>query len=182
VRIELREPSANDGRDVFEMLREIGPGENGFMNSGHDLEFEDFPAYLQSQADMARGIGLDLARYVPQTRYWLFVDGRPVGVGKLRHYLNDALRVRGGHIGYTIRPSERGKGYGTLILKELLREARGKGIEEALITCEESNLLSRKVIERNGGELEDIDEEGECRYWVRCSRNGGGCADRADPR
>lgn len=164
--VELRELSADDGRDVFDMIREVGPGENGFENSGYDMEFADFPAYLRKQADKARGIGLDPARHVPQTRYWLFVDGRPVGIGKLRHYLNDALRVRGGHIGYTIRPSERRKGYGTVILRELLREARNKAIHEALVTCDEGNLASRKIIERNGGELEDI-TEGECRYWIR---------------
>ena len=165
--VELRELSLDDGRDVFDMIREVGPGESGFVNSGHDLACEDFPVYLRGQADMSRGIGLDPTRHVPETRYWLFVDGRPVGIGKLRHYLNDSLKAIGGHIGYTIRPSERRKGYGNLILRELLREARKKGIKEALLTCDEDNLPSRKIMERNGGELESI-SEGKCRYWIRC--------------
>lgn len=164
--IELRELSPSDGRDVYEMIQEIGPGENGFGNAGYDMEYHDFPEYLRVQADMAMGIGIDLARYVPQTTYWLFVDDRPVGIGKLRHYLNDFLRSGGGHIGYTIRPSERGKGHGNTILRELLRKAKEKGIEEVLMTCDERNAISRKVIEHNGGELEDI-RDGKCRYWVR---------------
>jgi predicted acetyltransferase len=164
--VELRELSTSDGMDVFEMLQEIGPGENGFENSGYDLDFTDFPEYLKAQVDMSKGLGIDLTIYVPQTRYWLIIDGRPVGVGKLRHYLNDSLRIFGGHIGYSIRPSERGKGYGGLILSELLKEAQRKGIAEALLMCREDNIRSRKVIEHNGGSLEDI-SDGECRYWIR---------------
>jgi predicted acetyltransferase len=163
--VELRELSLGDGMGVLEMIREIGPGEDGFVNSGHDMQYEDFAEYLQSEVNMARGIGIDLSRLVPQTKYWLLVDGAPVGIGKVRDYLNDHLRKIGGHIGYTIRPSERGKGYGNLILKELLKKAKEKGIEAALLTCGEGNVRSRKVIEHNGGELEGI-TEGECRYWI----------------
>lgn len=165
--VELRELSLSDGRDIFDMLREIGAGENGFGNSGYDIDFDDFAAYLQKQVDMSRGLGIDLDRYVPQTRYWLIVDGRPVGVGKLRHYLNEHLMMEGGHIGYSIRPSERGNGYGTVILSELLKKAREMGISEVLVTCREDNVLSRKVIERNGGVLEGYSSEGRCRYWIR---------------
>lgn len=130
--VELRELSLDDGMDVFEMLQEVGPGENGFRNSGHDLDYGDFLEYLKNEVDMSEGKGIDLVRYVPQTRYWLIVDGRPVGVGKLRHYLNDYLRTLGGHIGYSIRPSERGKGYGNLILEELLKKARERGIDPCI--------------------------------------------------
>ena len=163
---ELRELSLDDGIDVFDMLKEIGPGDNGFENSGYDLDYSEFPAYLKEHFDMSRGIGIDLSIYVPQTRYWLIIDGKPVGLGKLRDYLNDNLKKLGGHIGYCIRPSERGKGYGNLILEELLKKAREKGINEALVTCNEDNIRSRKVIERNGGCLEDI-IDGCCRYWIR---------------
>jgi len=121
-RIELRELRIDDGIDIHDMLREIGPGENGFGNAGHDIDFKDFGQFLQAQIDMSHGVGLDPNKFVPQTRYWLFVDSKPVGIGKLRRFLNERLRVLGGHIGYTIRPSERGKGYGTLILSELLKK------------------------------------------------------------
>jgi predicted acetyltransferase len=95
--------------------------------------------------------------------------GRPVGIGKLRRRLNAHLMAIGGHIGYAIRPSERGKGYGNLILAELLKRAWKIGIREVLITCRENNLRSRKVIEHNGGILAGI-SDGGCRY---CSTISG---------
>lgn len=160
--VELRELALTDGREIFDMIKEIGPGENGFENGGHALEFADFPAYLARHVFFARGIDIP-PQYVPQTMYWLYVDGSPVGIGKLRHYLNDNLRMRGGHIGYTIRPTARGCGYGTLILRELLEQATEKGIPEVLITCEETNTLSRKVLAANGCELFEIRDG--CCFW-----------------
>ena len=78
----------------------------------------------------------------------MYVNDKPVGIAKLRHYLNDKLKILGGHIGYCIRPKERGKGYGNLILKEALKKAKELGIECALLTCDKDNLFSRKVIEK----------------------------------
>ncbi len=169
VQIELRELSQNDGNDIFEMIREIGSGENGFMNDGYDMNEIGFKDHIFSNINMSRGINLQ-PQWVPQTKYWLFVDGYPVGIGKLRHYLNDNLRKIGGHIGYCIRPNARSKGYGNIILCELLKKAREKSIPRALITCKETNIPSRKVIEYNGGELERI-ENGECLYWIRLAES-----------
>ncbi len=163
--IELRELSLNDGIEIYEMIQEIGPGENGYQNSAYNLEFKEFQSFLIESRDESLGINLQ-PHYVPQTIYWLMIDAKPVGIGKLRLYLNDNLCKIGGHIGYTIRPSERGKGYGNIILEELLKKAKAKGIKEVLVTCNESNSLSRKIIELNNGELKDIDQ-GECRYWIR---------------
>ncbi len=163
--VRLRELSLTDGIDVFEMLKEIPPDEKGFMNGAHMLSFEQFPYYLKQQDDFSRGINLD-GKFVPQTTYWLTVDGNPVGMGKLRHSLNDNLRRSGGHIGYAIRPSERGKGYGNILLNELLKKANEKGISDVLLTVNENNTLSRKVIEANNGLLE-YDSDGKCSYWVK---------------
>lgn len=166
--VDLRELSLTDGREIFEMIKEIGPGENGFQNGGYDIELAEFPAYLARHVTFARGIDIP-PQYVPQTMYWLYVDGHPVGIGKLRHRLNDHLRIRGGHIGYTIRPSARGRGYGTLILRELLEQANAKGIPEVLITCNENNTLSRKVLAANGCELFEIKDD-LC-YWRKVLNN-----------
>ena len=106
--IELREVSPNDGEDTLEMLLEFPPEEN-ILNSPEPLTRKNFRAYLQRVADMSEGKGIDLARFVPQTTYWLYVDGHPVGRGRLRHRLNDWLRQSGGHIGYAIRPSNAAK-------------------------------------------------------------------------
>src|SRR5690242_12786970 len=120
--IELRELSQNDGNDILEMIREIGPGENGFMNDGYEMNETGFKDYLYQNINMSRGIDIQ-PQWVPQTKYWLLIDGYPVGLGKLRHYLNNNLRKIGGHIGYCIRPTARGKGYGNTILYELLKKA-----------------------------------------------------------
>lgn len=162
--LELKELSARDGIEIFEMIKEIGPGENGFVNSGYDMSYDEFSGYLEDNINYSKGINLREG-YVPQTIYWLFMNSRPVGIVKLRHFLNDFLRNHGGHIGYCIRPSERGKGYGTIILKEVLKKAEEKGIKEALVVCDAVNALSRKVIEANGGCLEEI-KDGECKYWI----------------
>jgi len=163
--IELRELSLSDGKDMYDMIVEIGPGENGFGKHGYEMSFEDFPKYLQQNIDNSKSIGLKPG-YVPQTQYWLVVDNKPVGLVHLRHHLNETLKEHGGHIGYTIRPSERGKGYGNIILAEILKEAKKKGISEALLTCNEVNLPSRKAIENNNGVLDGINQ-GRCKYWIK---------------
>lgn len=160
----LRAASPDDPFSVWEMLREIGPGENGFGNSAHDLPRRGFRKYLRGCADASRGIGLPPG-YVPQTTFWLWSGDRPVGISKLRHTLTEALLREGGNIGYCIRHSERGRGHGTLILRETLKEARAIGLGRVLVTCNPDNLPSRRAIEGNLGVLENI-AHGKCRYWI----------------
>ncbi|WP_339270439.1 GNAT family N-acetyltransferase [Paenibacillus sp. FSL R5-0470] len=162
--IELKEASLSDGRDIFEMIMEIGPGENGFVNNGFDLAYSEFPDFIRDRIALSRGDNI-LPNYVPQTNYWLLIDSYPVGVGKLRHSLNDQLRKSGGHIGYSIRPSERGKGFGKIFLAELLKKAADLEIDKVMLTCEPNNVSSRKVIEANRGILSGI-EDGKCNYWI----------------
>lgn len=163
--IELRKLSLEDDDEILEMINEIGPGENGFMNEEYDMDSVQFKGYLKERDDMSMGINLK-PEYVPMSMYWLIVNKRPVGIGKIRHYLNDRLRESGGHIGYSIRPSERGKGYGKMILAELLSEAKNLGINEVFVTCDVDNIRSRHVIEGNNGVLQDIDNR-KCKYWIR---------------
>ena len=169
--MELRECSRHDGMDILEMLREIGPGENGFQNNAFNVKDEEFKDVICRWIDVSRGIGLEPG-FVPQTVYWLYVEGRPVGIAKLRRYLSDRLRITGGHIGYCIRPSERGKGYGNFLLGEVLKKAAEINIPRALITCDEDNAASRRVIENSGGILERI-EDGSCYYWIKLDIDAG---------
>lgn len=132
-----------------------------------DVLEEDFDEYIQTL--LARETD-PLPGFVPETIFWL-VDG-PLFIGKLglRHYLNESLMRFGGHIGYEIRPSERKKGYGRLICRLGLAEARRIGIRRALITCDDDNIGSYKIIESNGGQLFDkVDNKRHTltrRYWV----------------
>ncbi|BFH69638.1 hypothetical protein J27TS7_00590 [Paenibacillus dendritiformis] len=162
--IELRPLAMTDGSDIYEMLQKMGPGENGFSNSGYGLRRTQFRSYLKSYIQMSPGHRLP-AHLVPQNVYWLYVQGWPVGIGKLRHALTDALRERGGHIGYAIRPEARRRGYGTVMLRLLLAEARRIGLREVLLTCDEDNTASRRVIEKNGGRLAGT-ADGICKYWI----------------
>ena len=68
-------------------------------------------------------------------------DGRIVGMIDLRHRLNDFLAEYGGHIGYSVRPDERRKGYAKAMLSLVLEEARGRGIRRVLITCDDDNIV-----------------------------------------
>ncbi|WP_269053409.1 GNAT family N-acetyltransferase [Sporosarcina sp. G11-34] len=162
--IEIRELTIKDGTDVFEMIQDIGVGENGFANSLHSDSFPLFQEKLLRNYEMSEALNLE-PQYVPQTIYWLYANGKPVGYGKLRHYLSQNLLQHGGHIGYVISPINRGKGYAKKLLKELLQKAKEKGIDRVLLTCDVSNMASRKVIESNNGQLKEMKND-SCFYWI----------------
>ncbi|URZ15255.1 GNAT family N-acetyltransferase [Clostridium felsineum] len=79
-------------------------------------------------------------------------DSKIVGIVNLRHYLNDFYK-NSGHIGYSVRPSERKKGYATEILRQTLEYAKQRGLKEVYIACKKENEGSRKTILKNGGVL-----------------------------
>lgn len=106
---------------------------------------------------------------VPQTQRWLISNGEFVGWTKIRHALNEKLLIEGGHIGYAIRPSRRKDGFGTKILELALKEAKILGLKKVLLTCDDDNLASARIIEKNGGVLENkIEHDGKLkrRYWI----------------
>ncbi len=105
---------------------------------------------------------------VPATTLW-YVDGSTfLGRLAIRHRLTQHLLAAGGHIGYDVRPSARRRGHATAMLRDALPIVNRLGIEPALITCDTSNIASRKVIEANGGILED--QRGDkLRFWVATS-------------
>ena len=134
--------------------------------------FDDFDALLARLQDSAKGIGLEEG-FVPHSTYWLVRDGEQiVGVSNLRHSLTPFLLREGGHIGYGIRPSMRGRRLGSEILRRSLHRTRELGIRDVLVTCGAANVASASVIRRNGGVLESeafLPERNEVvqRYWIR---------------
>ena len=83
--------------------------------------------------------------------------GRILGAIQIRHRINHPmLQAWGGHIGYGIRPGERGKGHGNQILRLALPEAKKIGIPSLLVSCDEDNIASAKVIEKNGGRFDGM--------------------------
>lgn len=136
----------------------------------YDDALADFDAYLRHLRDGARGVNLAPGR-VPYSTFWLVADGRVVGRGSLRHRLNEFLEREGGHVGYDVRPSERRKGYGTLILQLTLERARALGLRRVLLTCDADNLPSARIIEKCGGVLDsralsELTGEPISRYWI----------------
>jgi predicted acetyltransferase len=122
--------------------------------------------YLNQQADHSIELAPDR---VYANYWWLVEDDQYLGAISLRHELNDFLYDAGGHIGYGIRPSARGRGVATWAVAAVLDEARKLGLERVLITCDDSNVASARTIERSGGVLEDTRTTSlglTRRYWV----------------
>ncbi|MFV0399070.1 MAG: GNAT family N-acetyltransferase [Oscillospiraceae bacterium] len=135
------------------------------MNGAYGLSPEEFRDWLKKQDDMSNGTGLE-DWMVPQTTYWLYVDGVPVGVSKLRHRLMTRLRVEGGHIGYAIRKSARGKGYAKEQLALVVEAARTMGVTEPLlVTINEDNAPSIHTAMACKSRLEKV-QNGKHYIWI----------------
>lgn len=102
---------------------------------------------------------------VPVTELW-FVEGEDyIGTVIVRHELTHELLQSGGHLGFHVVPAMRRRGHGTRMLAEAITFCRARGLTTLLLTCDESNTRSRRVIEANGGLLERV-VRGEARYWI----------------
>lgn len=164
IQIELRRLNGNEGLEIYSMLQDIAQDENGFINSVHGITFEEFKVWLEESNCLSLEKGLIDGWKVPTTIYWLYIDGQPVGMGKIRHFLTNQLKEEGGHIGYVICEAERNKGYGKIILKELVNQASAMRIDSVLLTIRKNNIYSLKVALDNEGK---IIRENEKRYYIK---------------
>ena len=104
--------------------------------------------------------------------YWITDTGEVVGFMSFRHELNDWLHQYGGHIGYSVRPTRRRRGYARAGLALVLERARELGLDRVLVTCDDDNVGSYRTIEGAGGVLENTvdapepDEPRKRRYWI----------------
>ncbi len=151
------------------------PPEPGFRGVSYTVQalsdpatFEEFCAYTTSLAEAGTPRP---AGWVTGTYLWMIDDDTVVGRISLRHALTPWLLEVGGHIGYAVRPSARRRGHATAALGLMLDVAADRGIDPALVTCDDDNIGSRKVIEANGGVLED-NRNHKLRFWVSTKSRG----------
>jgi predicted acetyltransferase len=134
-------------------------------------DYHDFSKYLEQLDQKKEENGL-----VPNTVLFLYDDERKrlLGAVDIRHRLNQSLLLNGGHIGDGIRPSERQKGYGTILVKLALEECKKLGISKVLMVCDKTNIASRNTIVHNGGILENevtnSDGSIDQRFWIELEK------------
>ena len=113
--------------------------------------------------------------YVPSYDFFAVDEDNFIGVIHIRVRLTEKLLRYGGHIGYAINPKYWNMGYGKQLLRLALKQYKNL-IEEdnILITCDDDNIGSYKIIESNGGILENKVENEDCdekfltrRYWIK---------------
>lgn len=164
---DLREGYLN----YIEEFREAGEVES--PGSGWHAG-DSFDSLIRRLRDHARGRNLPEG-WVPDSTYWLLRGNRLIGACDIRHRLTEALMDFGGHIGYAIRPGERSRGYGTIMLRLALEKARALGINRVLITCDRENAASVRVIQKNAGVLDSESYSKRAgrvtqRYWIELAQ------------
>lgn len=170
-------------------LQLVAPAERyreSFLRGLHEFRREGLPWWLgadlaAAEQDFAAFVAKRLAdshrrteTLVPKTHLWAVTEEQFVGRISIHHELNDALRAEGGHVGYDTVPSFRGRGVATEMLRQALPFARALGLQEVLLTCDDTNAASIRVIERNGGTLRETKALAANRpskryYWIALS-------------
>lgn len=170
--VKLISPSKEYEKEAFEFIQEFLEYNSEINGTGGLDRYDDYDEWLlKIEKD------LDLPNIpggkVPANTYF-FVrtsDNKIIGMINVRHKLNEFLFNEGGHIGYSIRPTERKNGYATIMLKLALQKCRELNLNRILITCDKINVASAKVIQKNNGVLEneifsETFSEIIQRYWI----------------
>jgi predicted acetyltransferase len=168
--VTLEAPSADFRDEFLDMAVDFAShGESRYVPAS-----QDFEGFLRQIASEAQERALAPGR-VPGSHFWLVSDGRVLGCSRLRHRLTPELMHEGGHVGYDIRPSARGRGFGTTLLSLTKDRAAAMGITRLRITCDVDNRASIRVIEKNAGILDAVvpsrsRDKMVCQYWVETCR------------
>lgn len=135
------------------------------INGTGGLDINDYPSWLKESMDSHHGYEVNENR-VPASTYFVFDEyDQLIGMCNIRHALNKHLIMSGdGHIGYSVRPTERKKGYATEILRQALEIVKNDhGVRVAILGCDKENIGSRKAILHNAGiqVREFLEEDGD---------------------
>ena len=153
--IHLVKPSSKYKDSFLEALDEYkAENREYYVKLNKENLQNNFDSYISSLNNQTNGKNLPKG-YVPHSTYWI-IDQNNTFLGRLdiRHKLTENLILDGGHIGYDIRPSARNKGYATEALNLSKEKAKLLGLNKIILTCDEENIASQKVIEKNRGTLE----------------------------
>lgn len=164
--MQLVPPSARYRDGFFEAVEEFqAEGLAWWVGPAIDLAKTDFEAFVNLKLREATE-GTDTRP--PKTHLWAVLDDAFVGRLSIFHHLTDALFVSGGHIGYDTRPSFRGRGLATEMLRQTLPMAARLGLGRVLLTCDATNGASIRVIERNGGVPDPAHPapSGKLAFWI----------------
>ena len=166
MKAELKQLSLEMGIREYRMLQGISNGENGFYNPACNISFEEYREWLKKEDELSKGVNLPEG-WVPATTYFLYIDDEPVGYGRVRHASLEYLEtvVGAGNLGYGITKEYRGKGYGGILFRELLKKCRDFGYEEIKLFPLKSNIATVKIMLKNGGEI--IGEFNHEKYIIR---------------
>lgn len=166
--IKLIVPAKEYAEQVMNYRQEFINNNEEIHGDGGLSKFDNFDEWLNYNTNNEKEETVTKG-YVPANTYLAIENDKMVGIINIRHCLNDFLLNYGGHIGYSVRKSERQKGYAKQMLKLALERCKELNIERALLTCDKNNIGSVKTIISNGGILENEVIENDKttqRYWI----------------
>lgn len=173
----LIKPSIEYSKQINEYRQEFLNADDSMDGCGPLRRLGDTEEYIKACKDY-ENIDTVPKDKVQATQFFCIrkTDNKLVGMIQVRHYFNDYLEKYAGHIGYSIRPTERRKGYAKEMLKLALPFCREIGLDKVLITCSEGNIGSEKTIRANGGIYESTVHEPNSdrnlkRFWINLSQN-----------
>ncbi|MZQ83278.1 GNAT family N-acetyltransferase [Paenibacillus sp. 5J-6] len=160
MKIEVQQLSLNDCKEKYDMLQTIRNNENGFYNPVFEMSYKEYLLWLQREDDYSKGNHLPES-WIPQTTFFLFIDDEPIGIGRIRHKSSKYLESIGvGNLGYAISELHRGKGYGNILFRELLKKCISFGYDQIKLFPYKNNIPTVNIMLKNGGQITDsFDDE-----------------------
>ncbi|HUY42071.1 MAG TPA: GNAT family N-acetyltransferase [Candidatus Dormibacteraeota bacterium] len=158
MKLDFRVPSVELVPEYRAFVASFLPTDVDMWSRTHALARSDPAAYVEQAQRFARG---EMEPLVKSDTYWVFNGNEMAAELWIRHHLRGMLLRHGGHVGYAVQPAFRGKGVATAMLRFALERLRTLGEVEALVTCDDDNPASARVIEKCGGvRIHDSERDG----------------------
>lgn len=166
--MQLRKLNQDDAYAQWQYTTTLPSDENGLMNPYYGVSYNEYLTNVLPQM-LSHENPVNMPDwFVPETYYYLYDEDVLVGEFRIRHYLTQALRIGGGHIGYSIRKDLRGKGYGGIGLSLTLEIAKQIIPEDEIyMRVNKDNIASQKVMIKNNAYLAGEDKE---HYFMRVKK------------